>query len=60
MPKVHDNWKKISFGSGCEQLDTHVYGDIADLVAELLKEKDIDPSAFSFSLEVDYLEVEDE
>ena len=58
MSKVHDKeWKKISFGSGCQQLDTHVYGDIAELVDELLKEKNIEASAFSFSLEVDYMEI---
>tara|TARA_R100001244_G_scaffold68339_1_gene55978 strand:+ start:354 stop:524 length:171 start_codon:yes stop_codon:yes gene_type:complete len=56
MPKVHDNWKQISFAD----IDAHANAYIANLVDELLREKDIDPTVFSFSIEVDYMEVEDE
>ena len=56
MPKVHDNWKKVSFG----EFDAHASAYIGELVDELLREKDIEPSVFSFSIEVDYMEIEDE
>ena len=56
MPKVHDNWKKISFG----EFDAHANAYIAELVDELLREQDIEPSAFAFSIDVDYMEGEDE
>jgi len=49
-------WKKISFG----ELDAHASAYIAELVDELLREKGIEPSAFSFSIDVDYMEGEDE
>jgi len=49
-------WKKISFG----EFDAHANAYIAELVDELLREKDIDPTAFAFRLEVDYMEIEDE
>ena len=58
MTKVHDNWKKISFGNG--EFDAHANAYIAELVDELLREKGIEPSAFAFSIEVDYMEGEDE
>ena len=53
--KVHDNWKKISFG----EFDAHANAYIAELVDELLREQDIEPSAFAFSIDVDYMESED-
>jgi recombinational DNA repair protein (RecF pathway) len=49
-------WKKISFG----EFDAHANAYIAELVDELLREQDIEPSAFAFSIEVDYMEGEDE
>jgi len=49
-------WNKISFG----ELDAHANAYIAELVDELLREQGIVPSAFAFSIDVDYLEVEDE
>ena len=55
MSKVHDNWKKISFG----EFDAHANAYIAELVDELLREQDIEPSAFAFSIDVDYMESED-
>tara|TARA_Y100000590_G_scaffold331907_1_gene377287 strand:+ start:16155 stop:16334 length:180 start_codon:yes stop_codon:yes gene_type:complete len=56
MTKVHNNWKKVSFG----EFDAHANAYISQLVDELLREQDIEPSAFGFSIEVDYLEIEDE
>ena len=53
--KVYDNWKKISFG----EFDAHANAYIAELVDELLREKGIEPSAFAFSIDVDYMESED-
>ena len=54
--KVHDGeWKKISFG----EFDAHANAYITDLVDELLREQDIEPSAFAFSIAVDYLEQAD-
>ncbi len=63
--KVHDGeWKKISFGEfdgyGRSELPAHANAYITDLVDELLREQDIEPSAFAFSIAVDYLEGEDE
>ncbi len=55
MSKVHDNWKKISFG----EFDAHANAYIAELVDELLREQGIEPSAFAFSIDVDYMESED-
>ena len=55
MPKVHDNWKEISFG----EFDAHANGYLSELVDDLLREKGIDPSAFAYSLEVQYLEIKD-
>ena len=52
----NDNWKKISFG----EFDAHASAYIGELVDELLREKGIDPTAFSFSIDVDYMEIEDE
>ena len=49
-------WKKISFG----EFDAHANAYIAELVDELLREKGIEPSAFAFSIDVDYMEGEDE
>ena len=49
-------WKKISFG----EFDAHANAYIAELVDELLREKGIDPTAFAFSIDVDYKEIEDE
>ncbi len=56
MPKVHRNWKKISFG----EFDAHANAYVSQLVDELLREQGIEPSAFGFSIEVDYMEIEDE
>jgi len=50
-------WKKISFSA---EIDAHGHAYIAELIDELLREQDIEPSAFAYSLEVDYLESEDE
>jgi recombinational DNA repair protein (RecF pathway) len=58
MSNTTDNWKKVSFGN--EEFDAHANAYIAELVDELLREKDIEPSAFAFSIEVDYMEGEDE
>ena len=49
-------WKKISFG----EFDAHANAYIAELVDELLREQGIEPSAFAFSINVDYMESEDE
>jgi hypothetical protein len=56
MSKVHDNWNSITF---CD-FDAHANAYIAELVDELLREKGIEPSAFAFSINVDYMESEDE
>ena len=57
MSNTNDReWKKISFG----EFDAHANAYIAELVDELLREKGIDPTAFSFSIDVDYMEIEDE
>ena len=56
MPKVHSNWKKISFG----EFDAHANAYVSQLVDELLREQGIEPSAFGFSIEVDFMEIEDE
>ncbi len=54
MSNTNDKeWKKISFG----EFDAHANAYIAELVDELLREKDIDPTAFAFRLEVDYMEM---
>ena len=58
MSNTTDNRKKVSFGNG--EFDAHANAYIAELVDELLREKDIDPTAFAFRLEVDYMEIEDE
>ena len=54
--KVHDNWKKISFG----EFDAHANAYIAELVDELLREKGIEPGAFAFKIVVDYVEADEE
>ena len=56
MPKVHNNWKKVSFSD----LDAHDHAAVAELVDKLLREKGIDPDCFVYSIDIDYLEVEDE
>ena len=56
MPKVHSNWKKVSFSD----LDAHDHATVAELVDKLLREKGIDPDCFVYSIDIDYLEVEDE
>jgi hypothetical protein len=55
MTKANDKWKKVSFG----EFDAHANAYIAELVDELLREKDIEPGAFSFSLDVSYLDTDD-
>ena len=56
MSNTNDReWKKISFG----EFDAHANAYIAELVDELLREKGIDPTLFSFSIDVDYMEIED-
>ena len=48
--------KSISFG----EFDAHANGYLSELVDDLLREKDIEAGSFSFSIEVDYTEVEDD
>ena len=55
MPKVHNNWKDISFG----EFDNSATKYLSELVAELLLEKGIDAASYSFSIDVTYLEIED-
>ena len=56
MSKVHNNWKDISFG----EFDSHATEYLTELVAELLWEKGIDAASYSFSVDVTYLEIENE
>ena len=56
MPKLYDNYKKVSFG----EFDNQSTEYIGKLVHEMLVEKGINPSSYSFSIEVEYAEVEDE
>ena len=46
--------KSISLG----EFDAHANGYLSQLVDELLREKDIEPASFSYSIEVDYTEVD--
>jgi hypothetical protein len=56
MPKLYNNYKKISFG----EFDNQATEYIGELVHEMLVEKGINPSSYSFSIEVEYAEDEDE
>ena len=56
MPKLYNNYKKISFG----ELDNQATEYIGELVHEMLVEKGINPSSYAFSIEVEYAEDEDE
>ena len=48
--------KKVSFG----EFDNRATEYIGELVQELLSEKGINPASYTFSIEVEYAEVEDE
>ena len=55
MSKVRDNWKNITLSD----FDTPDQ-IIADKIYETLKEKGIEASAFTYSIDIDYMEIEDE
>jgi len=56
MAKAHNNWKEVSFGEFDEMTTEY----LSELVLELLEEKGIDATSYSFSIDVTYWEVEDE
>jgi len=55
MSKVRDNWKNITLSD----FDTPDQ-IIADKIYETLKEKGIEAAAFAYSIDIDYMEIEDE
>ena len=56
MAKVDNNWKEISFG----EFDNSATEYLSELVHELLLEKGIDTTSYSFGIDVTYLEIENE
>ena len=54
MAKVDNNWKEISFG----EFDNSATEYLSELVHELLLEKGIDTTSYSFGIDVTYLEIE--